>query len=272
MAILVTWNPKYPDYSWEKMSKDSQKTLAGEHHWDWWSIGKSGENVAKLNSRVFLLRQVVEPRGIVGSGWVRSPLRFETVAGKKVRAVDIEFDLILNPDLFQPLDWRKFPSGPLRKVHWKTQSSGIRVPDELEIYWNEHVKALLGAIAGDSIDGVTDQDFPEGKISYRMHRSRERNAALIEKAKILAKKRNNGRLLCDVCGFDFVAKYGKIGEGFIEAHHTIPISELPEHGRTKVEEIALVCSNCHRMLHRKRPWLTMKNLTALLGASSPNTG
>lgn len=43
-----------------------------------------------------------------------------------------------------------------------------------------------------------------------------------------------------------------------------PISEMAENEETKVEDIVLVCSNCHRMLHRKRPWLTINELKELL--------
>ncbi len=44
-----------------------------------------------------------------------------------------------------------------------------------------------------------------------------------------------------------------IGSDFIEGHHTVPISELKGEVKTKVKDVALVCSNCHRMLHRRRP-------------------
>jgi len=53
---------------------------------------------------------------------------------------------------------------------------------------------------------------------------------------------------------------GEIGLGFIEAHHVFPISQLTEETDTKIEDLALVCSNCHRMLHRKRLWLTIEKL------------
>jgi predicted HNH restriction endonuclease len=33
---------------------------------------------------------------------------------------------------------------------------------------------------------------------------------------------------------------------------------------TLVEDIALVCSNCHRMLHRKRHWLSINQLRQLI--------
>ncbi|WP_284640788.1 HNH endonuclease [Paenibacillus silviterrae] len=102
--------------------------------------------------------------------------------------------------------------------------------------------------------------FPEGKRVYRQHRVIERNPNLIKAAKEYHKKRMNGEVKCMVCDFSFKEKYGQIGEDFIEGHHTMPISEITGEYNAKVEDIALVCSNCHRMLHRKRPWLNMDEL------------
>ena len=68
-------------------------------------------------------------------------------------------------------------------------------------------------------------DFPEGKLVFRRHTARERNSSLTR----IAKKRRllrTGDLACDVCDFSFAKKYGPRGKGFIEAHHTIPVSEL----------------------------------------------
>ncbi|MCO5235222.1 MAG: HNH endonuclease [Chitinophagaceae bacterium] len=104
--------------------------------------------------------------------------------------------------------------------------------------------------------------FPEGKEIYRLHKSKERNKELIRLAKERHLK-NDEKLSCQVCGFSFVNTYGEIGHGFIEAHHIFPISELTEETATKIEDLALVCSNCHRMLHRRRPWLTIDNLKAI---------
>jgi len=105
--------------------------------------------------------------------------------------------------------------------------------------------------------------FPEGKIIERIHKSRERNSKLIESAKINFRSKH-GRLFCEICGFDFEKKYGLIGKEFIEAHHTIPVSDMKPNHVTKLEEIVLLCSNCHSMAHIKRPWLSMKKLNTLV--------
>ena len=101
--------------------------------------------------------------------------------------------------------------------------------------------------------------FSEGKEKYRLHKSKERNHELVIKAKELYFKKDN-KLSCQICGFSFFDKYGEIGKGFIEAHHIVPISELKEETNTKIEDLAMLCSNCHRMVHRKRPWLTIEKL------------
>lgn len=108
-----------------------------------------------------------------------------------------------------------------------------------------------------------DEGFPEGKLILKQHLVRERNSEVIKLAKERFKQRH-GKLYCEVCGFDFVEHYGDIGEGYIEGHHTKPVSEMNENEETKVEDIALVCANCHRMLHRKRPWLSINELKQLL--------
>ncbi|MBX2890305.1 MAG: HNH endonuclease [Saprospiraceae bacterium] len=109
------------------------------------------------------------------------------------------------------------------------------------------------------------EGFPEGKRIERLHYRRERNPKVVRLAKKNFKEKN-GRLFCQICGFDFQQVYGKVGEDYIEAHHTLPLSEIEnEQTQTQIEDIALLCSNCHKMIHRKRPWLTMieiKNLIA----------
>ncbi|MEK4245294.1 HNH endonuclease [Psychrobacillus sp. FSL K6-2684] len=108
-----------------------------------------------------------------------------------------------------------------------------------------------------------DLSFVEGKRKLRTHIVRERNPKIIKLAKERFKVQY-GRLFCEVCDFDFFEKYGELGEDFIEGHHIIPVSELKEGQSTRVEDIALVCSNCHKMLHRRRPWLNKNQLRDLI--------
>jgi hypothetical protein len=105
--------------------------------------------------------------------------------------------------------------------------------------------------------------FPEGAEKRRLHLTRERSQVVILKAKELAQKRDP-LLKCEVCGFSFIETYGKHGDGFIEAHHKQPIASLRPGTQTRVEDISLICGNCHRMIHRGDHTLTLDELRGLL--------
>ncbi|MED3882822.1 HNH endonuclease [Priestia megaterium] len=76
--------------------------------------------------------------------------------------------------------------------------------------------------------------------------------------------REYGRLFCEACSFDFIKAYGSLGEGFIEGHYKTPISQLKIETRNRVEDIVLLCANCHSMIHRKKECLTVEGLKELL--------
>ncbi|MER5772436.1 HNH endonuclease [Streptomyces sp. NPDC001985] len=105
-----------------------------------------------------------------------------------------------------------------------------------------------------------DYSAPEGRLLLSLHRSRERNKGL-RKKKIDAVLGQGGRLACEACGFDFERVYGDRGSGYIECHHVVPLHEAGE-SRTKLSDLALICANCHRMIHRRAPWPTPGELRA----------
>lgn len=104
--------------------------------------------------------------------------------------------------------------------------------------------------------------FPEGKKKLREHLFRERNPELIKNAKKEFKEKHNGKLFCEACGIHMKEKY-KINEEFIEGHHEIPISELETEHLTRVQDIIMLCPNCHSMIHKIRPWIKRENLKEL---------
>lgn len=97
----------------------------------------------------------------------------------------------------------------------------------------------------------------EYPTQYRLHRTIERNRALAKRA-----KRALG-YVCQACGFNFELQYGtELGHEFIEAHHITPLSELRIE-RVRLDparDFAVLCANCHRMIHRLRSEQTITNL------------
>ena len=83
---------------------------------------------------------------------------------------------------------------------------------------------------------------------------RSRNRALI------GAKKMSSNYSCEVCGMTFKEVYGKIGNGYIIAHHKNPIGNIEKTATTTLDDIALVCANCHAMLHTKNPPLSLDEL------------
>jgi 5-methylcytosine-specific restriction protein A len=119
----------------------------------------------------------------------------------------------------------------------------------------------------ETINADDDDEFPEGKVLTRIHKHKERNpqVTLKKKRKVL---QESGKLECEVCGFDFVEIYGQLGYGFAECHHIVPVSELVDGHKTKLSDLAIVCANCHRMLHKARPLLSITELREIIKKSS----
>jgi 5-methylcytosine-specific restriction protein A len=122
---------------------------------------------------------------------------------------------------------------------------------------DENLNFKLYKIENEEDDEQTS--VKEGMVIYKLHKHRERDSF------INRKKKNKtlsvlGKLECEVCSFDFNKTYGELGKGFIECHHKKPLSSIESEVITSIEDLALVCSNCHRMLHREIDTLSIEEL------------
>jgi len=101
----------------------------------------------------------------------------------------------------------------------------------------------------------------EQQRRYVQHMRIERNPLDVKEAKRLFDP------ICMACGFDFEATYGGRGKGFIEAHHIVPLHMLPLREKVSIDpakDIALLCSNCHRMIHRGPNTISVEELQEII--------
>lgn len=98
----------------------------------------------------------------------------------------------------------------------------------------------LGFEVGDQTEA---RRFVEGKRRFREASYFSRNPELVAAAKAEL------GLVCMVCDFDFEAAYGDVGHGYIECHHLYEMAR-DEERETTVSDVAVVCANCHKMIHR----------------------
>ncbi|OIJ99472.1 HNH endonuclease [Streptomyces monashensis] len=103
----------------------------------------------------------------------------------------------------------------------------------------------------------------EGRLLVRRALARERDPKL-RRLKIKQARGRGRPLSCEVCEFDFARAYGELGDGYIEVHHVTPLHASGTR-ETKLDDLACLCANCHRMCHRSRPgesWRTPASLRA----------
>jgi predicted HNH restriction endonuclease len=153
---------------------------------------------------------------------------------------------------------RSFPSWGF----WTQPRQSIMVPDRYE-------KRLLQLVTSTGRDpkGWIDVDdqapaAAEGTKRWVAHLRSERSTKL-RNAKRSAVLRATGRLACEACDFDFRERYGDIGEGFCEVHHDRPLGTgVPR--LTTLRELKVLCSNCHRAIHRTQPLMRVTAFRKLL--------
>ena len=129
-TFLITWNPRV--YAWSDLRRDVARVRrAGFLETDW-SCARSKQ--IGRGDRIFLLRQGVEPRGIVASGWATSDW-YEGPgwrrAGVPCNYFDVSLDVLLDAEGEAILPREALSHGVLARMYWDTQVSGTRIPDEV---------------------------------------------------------------------------------------------------------------------------------------------
>jgi len=132
---------------------------------------------------------------------------------------------------------------------------------------------LLVARGGiDNLETATDLLDDSGSFESVIEKRRNVRHSRIERnsnASKNAKKAHGYK--CQGCGFDYAKYYGERGEGYIEAHHLTPLESLDEGKVVSMDpelDFSVLCANCHRIVHRTKPILTMYELRNLFKLSS----
>lgn len=222
------------------------------------------EGTFLLVVRFFLIRLGKEPRGIVGSGLTISEPAFGRHwdlelqrRGKEALYVELRFDFLSKEPL---VSWEELREPPLSGVSWGIQASGVLLRDSvahpLDELWARRT-------AGD------DPIFPE-EISSR--------ASFPERTKkqisVNAYERNpqaraaciaHFGLQCSVCDILLEECYGPIAAGFIHVHHVTLLSKVtPGYRVNPKKDLRPVCPNCHAVIHRRVPPLSIEEARNLI--------
>jgi hypothetical protein len=151
------------------------------------------------------------------------------------------------PDRQGPVLWEKEP-----------------IPSLEELIKEERIQILIQTVKNDIDAEKSQEDFyyRDGKAIEYYGTRYERNP--INRARAI----EIHGTICKACGFDFEKVYGERGRGFIEVHHINPLFLIDKETDINPEtDLVPVCSNCHRMIHRKKNTvITIEELKLLLNA------
>jgi HNH endonuclease len=279
-GYLLNWKRKKDGFVWETIMRDIESTRNGIPVPAKWFVNR--QQSIREGDRVFVLAQggpYLKPpqiNGLIAAGYAepvpagKMPIQVGHVVyhdegfrtGNYITAV---LNTVLSPEHVLPVSELE-RTGNLGHVEWKNvQSPGAEIGPrrrlklnldvllELEEVWERHLEKIDFLLRTDPDDQAAIKRFGfEGRVRMQAHKWRERDGALPRQKKAEA-MRLHGKLECEVCTFVFTGRYGDHGSEFIECHHREALATLdPNDGkRITLEDLALVCANCHRMLHWK---------------------
>lgn len=266
-SYLFAWNPE--KWNWvdlesniEELQNSGKTTLR-------WSC-RSHKSI-RIGDRAFLVKLSTDPRGIMASGYVVSePFLTKHWSGedKNIYHVLIDFEVILNPEKERVLTLDTLKTGNLKNQQWTPQGSGILIKpelvEELEAIWFDFLTNpnIRSNPFTDSVD--TAETYTEGSASQITQTRYERNP--------YARKvcLDHFGYSCSVCDFNFASRYGKLGNNFIHVHHLTQVATIgKQYSVDPIKGLRPVCPNCHAMLHKNNPPLTIEELKSLI-KSNPN--
>jgi 5-methylcytosine-specific restriction protein A len=261
-VFVLNWNPS----KWQMPDEDLIDAIAttrrGREHDGPWSVLEA-TGLVSWGDRAYLLRQHVD-RGIVAAGYFKSGV-YE----------DKHWDGSGRVATYAAVAWTRWLptedrltveslAASVPGVAWdRLQASGAQVPPAeattLDQMWEGHVAGLVREITAPTDKVPTSGRNHEGaakRIEVNRYESdpRARQACIAHYG-----------TACSVCVFDFESVYGELGDAHINIHHVLPRSELPDQYQLDpVRDLVPVCPNCHTMLHRERPALSIDELRSKL--------
>jgi 5-methylcytosine-specific restriction protein A len=262
-SYLLTWNPT----KWHWSDGDFEATVAEIERFGRfagrWSCGIT-KRIAR-GDRVFLLRQGLEPRGLIGSGWARDRPYVDEhwedggPFSRSALYVDVDWDWLSSA----PVISREELGGPdFAGTNWNSQSSGISIEADVAHTLEREWGVRVGSRYEPPPEEVIEPEYWEGAVTSILVNVFERNAAA--RAKCI----EHFGCKCAICAFDFEQKYGPAGMGFIHVHHIVPIAHIRKSYRIDpIRDLRPVCPNCHALIHRREPAYELDELLEMIGTT-----
>jgi 5-methylcytosine-specific restriction protein A len=205
-----------------------------------------------LNQGCTILKNEIGIRGARDELGRRAEIMRSRIRGKAKRLAPVAMDLNVQPSVWRG---KLYEAGLIAGVQYDASA----LPSEETMITDlREALGLYGALnqsggweAVDDIWRDAEADAAASTLEqakrYRQHRAIERQSSHSKKVK----KKLGAR--CMGCLLEMRELYGPIADGFIEAHHLIPLSSLNDNEVVRFDpekDFAVLCPNCHRIIHR----------------------
>jgi 5-methylcytosine-specific restriction enzyme A len=192
-----------------------------------------------------------------GNRWEGSCLRWYHKGGSHLAWFSVQ--KLLEPHCSVHVFWRTSNDAPFE---YAGTARAVEVADTspVEILWSfEAFRLGEPELSVQSPEQIIGNEYREGAVRQVLVNAYERDRAA-RQASI-----SHYGSACAVCELQFGERYGPLGSGFIHVHHIVPLSELgPDYKLDPVVDLRPVCPNCHAMLHRQRPPLSIETLRDMI--------
>ena len=267
---LLTWNPA--NWHWDNYEEECEAASKESPIEFIWSCHSKKP---QIGDEFYLMKLGKLPRGIIAHGIVTKGMvpgdRWDGEKSGEIPHLSGECDTLLNYKSQKILNVDVLEK-ECSDQEWHPRASGIHINDtvlpKLHELWaevtmeypdNPEESVYEEKIAHTDNDTAETDGIVEGTKKAVYTTIYERNPKV--RRDFLKDKKH---LQCEVCGFDFEKKYGSLGAGFIEVHHKKPVSE-GEHITDLENDLVMLCSNCHRMIHRgKYHMITVEELKGII--------
>lgn len=207
----------------------------------------------------FLILAQLGIEGRTGNRWEATCLRWYHMGGSNLAWQSVQ--RLLEPGRSIHIFWRTSNKARARFEYAGT-GTAIEVADTtpVELLWSfDAVPVLSAPPPVQSPEHVARSDYRKGIVHQVFVNAYERDRAA-RQACI-----SHYGLACAVCDLQFEERYGALGAGFIHVHQVVAVTELgSDYELNPIEDLRPVCPNCHAMLHRQRPPLSIDVLRSII--------
>jgi hypothetical protein len=239
---IAAYLSRFPNLIYWRTPTNQQEIQLGDRAYIWRAGPQAGVVAVGEIVELPIARSEVEfPEALSDELWNRDkPDPDEKVVGIKVDEIRLNEEeamlsraMLVSDPVFQENAIVRAPQGTVFRL---TSQQAER----LSSYW-------LRKIPSNSESNT--REFTEGAVAYRRHKVRERSSAL-RAEKIAEFRANYGKLCCEICNLEPRENYPEeFAASVLEIHHSKPLSDAKSPRPTTLDELLVLCANCHRAIH-----------------------